>query len=204
MTTRERRAARAERRRKWAVSAARTAEQKFRQADAIASIIPLGQPILVGHHSEGRARRDQARIMSAGFAGLEAGRRAKRHEAKADEIERQLDRSVFDDDPDAVERLRKRIAENEAKVADALAINRAFRKAAGKPPLSNDAITAGLRAVAALDLGGGRHVSVEVFGRCVKVMTPPLLVSAPCGTDHLRAAIRRDKGRLASIGARLA
>jgi hypothetical protein len=31
-------------------------------ADRIAGMIPLGQPILVGHHSEGRARRDQERI----------------------------------------------------------------------------------------------------------------------------------------------
>ncbi len=31
-------------------------------ADQIMSMIPLGQPILVGHHSEGRARRDQERI----------------------------------------------------------------------------------------------------------------------------------------------
>lgn len=199
MTTRERREARAARRRKWAASAANTAEEKFRAADKLASVIPLGQPILVGHHSEGHARRDQARIMSAGFAGVDAQKRAKRHAAKADEIDRQLERSVFDDDPDAIERLRERIAENEEKVAEALAINRAFRKAAGKPPLSSDAITAGLRAIAALDLGGGRHVSVDVFERCVNVMTPPLLVSAPCGTDHLRAAIRRDQARIRAL-----
>lgn len=35
-----------------------------KQASAIADCIPFGQPILVGHHSEGRARRDAARIQN--------------------------------------------------------------------------------------------------------------------------------------------
>lgn len=33
-------------------------------ADEIAGMIPFGQPILVGHHSEGRARRDSERIQN--------------------------------------------------------------------------------------------------------------------------------------------
>jgi hypothetical protein len=47
--------------------------QAQEQARAIADLIPLGQPILVGHHSERRARRDQERI--------EAGERTARSEA---------------------------------------------------------------------------------------------------------------------------
>jgi hypothetical protein len=35
-------------------------------------MIPFGQPILVGHHSEGRARRDQGRIESGMRAGVES------------------------------------------------------------------------------------------------------------------------------------
>ncbi|EFT2484972.1 DUF3560 domain-containing protein [Salmonella enterica] len=37
-------------------------EQTLVQVDALASVIPSGQPILVGHHSERRARRDAQRI----------------------------------------------------------------------------------------------------------------------------------------------
>ncbi|EBJ5114162.1 DUF3560 domain-containing protein [Salmonella enterica] len=37
-------------------------EQTLAQVDALASVIPFGQPILVGHHSERRARRDAKRI----------------------------------------------------------------------------------------------------------------------------------------------
>ncbi|ENE4240289.1 DUF3560 domain-containing protein [Salmonella enterica] len=36
--------------------------QTLAQVDALASVIPFGQPILVGHHSERRARRDAQRI----------------------------------------------------------------------------------------------------------------------------------------------
>lgn len=37
-------------------------EQTLAQVDALASAVPFGQPILVGHHSERRARRDAQRI----------------------------------------------------------------------------------------------------------------------------------------------
>lgn len=37
-------------------------EQALAQVDALASAVPSGQPILVGHHSERRARRDAQRI----------------------------------------------------------------------------------------------------------------------------------------------
>lgn len=41
---------------------AKDAEQARKAVDAIAQNIPLGQPILVGHHSEARARRDCEKI----------------------------------------------------------------------------------------------------------------------------------------------
>lgn len=49
-----------------------TAEARHAAADQIAEHIPFGQPILVGHHSERRARRDQDRIHSNMRAGFEA------------------------------------------------------------------------------------------------------------------------------------
>lgn len=64
-TTEDRAAARAERfatySEKRAVDAAAAENQFHRIADGI----PLGQPILVGHHSERRARKDQQRIQAA-------------------------------------------------------------------------------------------------------------------------------------------
>lgn len=43
---------------------------------AIADMIPFGQPILVGHHSESRARRDAERIMNLADKELEESKRA--------------------------------------------------------------------------------------------------------------------------------
>jgi hypothetical protein len=53
---------RAERHREYADNAAKKAEGCMNSAHQIQDIIPPGQPILVGHHSEGRHRRDLARV----------------------------------------------------------------------------------------------------------------------------------------------
>jgi hypothetical protein len=53
---------RAERHREYADNAAKKAEGCMNSAHQILDIIPPGQPILVGHHSEGRHRRDLARV----------------------------------------------------------------------------------------------------------------------------------------------
>ncbi len=58
----ERAEARAERFGEYGARRAGEAESAREGVAAIAKHIPFGQPILVGHHSEGRARRDAARI----------------------------------------------------------------------------------------------------------------------------------------------
>ena len=61
-TYRERRERRAARREEWAEGREAKAGREFAQVKQTADAIPLGQPILVGHHSEKRARRDQKKI----------------------------------------------------------------------------------------------------------------------------------------------
>ncbi|MFD0417809.1 DUF3560 domain-containing protein [Streptomyces sp. NPDC127108] len=56
---------RAERFGQYTNNAATRSEAAWRRGREIADGIPMGQPILVGHHSERRARRDQERIDSA-------------------------------------------------------------------------------------------------------------------------------------------
>jgi DNA repair exonuclease SbcCD ATPase subunit len=114
-TYRERREARAERLREQAARNDAKSDAARASGDAIASHIPMGQPILVGHHSEKRHRRDLARIDRAMQTTVEAGRTADRQRASADEIERQADRAIYDDDSDAIERLRAKLAELEAE-----------------------------------------------------------------------------------------
>lgn len=105
------------------------AEARAASARKIADAIPLGQPILVGHHSEKRARRDAEKIRG-GFA--------KAHELakEADELARRAEKvgtgGVSSDDPGAVEKLRARIAELEAFAEEKKMLLAKFRAMAGK------------------------------------------------------------------------
>jgi hypothetical protein len=129
LTYRERRLARADRLEEWSAKRAARSAAAFEKVHGIADNIPLGQPILVGHHSERRARRDQERIENGMRAGIEHQRKAARMSSSADEIRRQADRAIYSDDPDAPERLRAKLEELEAERARIREFNVAVRKA---------------------------------------------------------------------------
>lgn len=114
-TRRERLERRAEQRRAWAEKAEARSDAAHDRVHQIADGIPFGQPILVGHHSERGARRDQARMESGMRTAVDESRKADRHEQAAGEIERQLQTSVFSDDEDAVARLTEILARLEAE-----------------------------------------------------------------------------------------
>ena len=128
MTYRERRERRANRRREWAEGRQSKATQSFTRADSVASGIPFGQPVLVGHHSERRHRRDLARIDSAMASGVAHSKMAEHHSRAADTIERQLENSIYSDDHDAAERLQAKIADLEAQRERMKAINSWLQK----------------------------------------------------------------------------
>ncbi|MCA1571183.1 MAG: DUF3560 domain-containing protein [Chloroflexi bacterium] len=127
MTYRERREARAEKLREWADGREQKAEAAHQASHAATAGIPFGQPILVGHHSERRHRNAVERGQRQASAAVDHARTATRHEEKADEIERQLGRSIYSDDPDAIERLREKLAGLEAKREEMKAANKTFR-----------------------------------------------------------------------------
>lgn len=123
-TYRERRMARAERLREFAERNEQKAGAAYAGSKQIADGIPMGQPILVGHHSEKRHRRDIARIDSGMRKSFELGGRAAQQASSADEIERQAGAAIYDDDPDAIERLTAKLAALEGK-RDAIKAKRA-------------------------------------------------------------------------------
>ena len=127
-TYRERREAKAERLHEWAEKREAKAEANFAAVHQLADAIPLGQPILVGHHSEARARRDQDRIYGGMRRGVDNAQKATSMEARAQGIEAQLARSIYDDDTDAAEKLAERIAGLEAKRDRIKAYNATCRK----------------------------------------------------------------------------
>ncbi len=133
MTYRERRLAKAERLREWAEKRSARAQQAERRVNSIADGIPLGQPILVGHHSEGHARRDAERIRNGMHAVIEHRKKAAEFERRADGIEHAADRAIYSDDPDAVEALTLRIADLEAQRERIKAYNVSCRR--GTPNL---------------------------------------------------------------------
>lgn len=70
---------RAERREEWADKAAARSEAAHKGVRRIADAIPFGQPILVGHHSERHARKDQDRIHSGMRKAIDEEAKAKHH-----------------------------------------------------------------------------------------------------------------------------
>jgi hypothetical protein len=129
MTYRDRRLKRAEKLRDWSASNESKSDAKREGADRIADGIPFGQPILVGHHSEGRHRRDLARIESGMRAAIELGDKAETQARTADNIEAATEAAIYDDDPDAIERLTAKLEKLEGQRESMKAINADYRKA---------------------------------------------------------------------------
>lgn len=80
------------------------------QAHDMASAIPFGQPILVGHHSEGRDRRYRERIHNTFGKSFAAQEKAEYYERKAESVGKS---GISSDDPDAVQKLKAKLAELE-------------------------------------------------------------------------------------------
>ncbi len=184
MTTyRERREAKADRLREWADKRDTKAAAGFKKANDIADMIPFGQPILVGHHSEGRARRDQDRIRSGMTAGIENNRKAAEFRSRADNIEAAADNAVYSDDTDAIERLTERIAEREAERDRIKAYNATARKGEPDGSLLDDKQRENLLSIAKVaswQLGKGGSFPSYVL-------------------SNLGGTIRKDKERLATL-----
>lgn len=188
MTYRERREAKAERLRDWAEKREAKSTAAYERATGIADGIPFGQPILVGHHSQRRAERDRDRIGAAMDASVEHSRMAASMTARANGIESQLERSIYSDDDDAIEKLRERIAGLEAERDRIKAYNASCRKGARDTSLLDKAQQAELVSIV-------RHTPYNVGP---KGQMPAYVLS------NLGGNITRNRKRLASLEAQRA
>lgn len=134
MTYRERRMARAERLREWAAKRDQKAEANHRAARTYIDNVPLGQPILVGHHSERRHRREQAKFVGNMDRAIENTAMADRMRERAANIEAAAGRAIYSDDPDAIVRLQARIDMGEKTRTMIREFNASCRK--GEPDFS--------------------------------------------------------------------
>lgn len=139
MTYRERRERRAERLREWAAKRELRSAAAFEQAHQISDMIPFGQPVLVGHHSQRRHERDLGRIDAAMGRGVEHQRKATKFVSRADNIEAAMEAAIYSDDPDAIEALERRIAGLEAERDRIKAYNASCRRGAPDESLLDEA-----------------------------------------------------------------
>jgi hypothetical protein len=184
MTRRERLEKKLEKRQTWSDGATQKADAAFQRSHDLVKHIPMGQPILVGHHSERRHRNTLDKSWNALGRAVEQTKLAEHHESKAAGLARQLDHNIFSDDADAVEALEARIAENEAKRDSWKRINTMYRK--------GDA--AGLAAVG-LDLESLREKLKTAYSWCQQPYPGYELT-------NLGARIRADKERLQAVKVR--
>lgn len=107
----------------------REAHGRLDRANAMADCIPFGQPILVGHHSEKRDRNFRAKIRGNFEKAFELDKSARETAARAASVGTG---GISSDDPDAISKLRERLAEREAAQVRMKAANTAWRKAGNK------------------------------------------------------------------------
>jgi len=109
----------------------RDANAAHDRSNAAVAGIPLGQPILVGHHSEGRHRRDIARSHKAMDKSMELTRKAKYYREKAASVGHA---GISSDDPEAVQKLVQKVERAEQMQTMMKGANKAIRKALGRKP----------------------------------------------------------------------
>jgi len=145
----ERKAARIERLNNAADRVTAAGNARIDTARARADVIPFGQPILVGHHSERRDRNFRAKIdrgFTKGFEQLAEGRDLARRAEAAEE-----NTAISSDDPEAIDKLKAKLAEEEAahaatKAGIALARKTLRSAGAGRPGLPREEWPAALAA----------------------------------------------------------
>lgn len=108
-----------------AANAQAEADRRLDAAHQIGDMIPLGQPILVGHHSEGRHRRDIARIHTNMDKGVEAMKRAEELTHRANGVGTG---GISSDDPDALSKLEEKLAAMQERQAHMTAVNKLVRR----------------------------------------------------------------------------
>lgn len=83
------------------------AESAFDNANAIGKNIPMGQPILIGHHSEKKHRKDLARIDNSMRAGIDAEKKSEYYKDRLDAM--LSNTSISSDDPEALTKLKAKL-----------------------------------------------------------------------------------------------
>jgi hypothetical protein len=107
-----------------AAKAGEEAGALFEKAHKMAEVIPFGQPILVGHHSEGRHRAHIKRIEGAHHKAAESAEKAAYYQGKAETASK--NEAISGDNPEAVKLYVEKLTKLEAAQERMKAVNKAF------------------------------------------------------------------------------
>ena len=99
-------------------------DSRWKRAREMGKAIPLGQPILVGHHSEKSDRAYRNRMNGHYDKAMELSRKAEYYEQKADSVGKG---GISSDDPDAIQKLTEKLEGLKAVQEKMKAANRAIR-----------------------------------------------------------------------------
>jgi len=87
--------------------ARRESEAAQKTSDNLSQAFWGGQPILVGHHSEKRARKTQEKMHNAMRKSIELDKKADYYARRAESAAK--NKAIFSDDPNAIEKLAEKI-----------------------------------------------------------------------------------------------
>jgi hypothetical protein len=160
----------------------RESEAALALARRMADVIPFGQPILIGHHSEKRGRASRNRIHNKYGKGFEALKKSEHYASKAASVGKA---GISSDDPNAVEKLREKLAKLEERQAMMKAVNAAHKKFQKDPAtLDKSALSDSLKA------------TVRNYTPAYSWEPHPF---APYQLSNLSANIRTIKGRIEQL-----
>lgn len=157
-------------------------EDTHERAHKMAEVIPFGQPILVGHHSEKRDRNYRGRIhdtFGRAFAALD---KAEHYKGKAASVGHG---GISSDDPDALQKLRAKLEEMERSQTLMKAANQAIRR-----HKTDEARIAALVALGFTEAQAQELVKPDYMGR---------LGYAPFTLSNHNANMHRVKERIAEL-----
>jgi len=121
----ERKARRIDRYEELAENAEQKSGEMHQQSRDMVKHIPMGQPILVGHHSEKGHRRLLDRSWNKLGQAVQEGEKAEYYKGKA--AAAASNTAIFSDDPDAIEKLEEKIASAQTHQEQMKAINKICR-----------------------------------------------------------------------------
>lgn len=100
--------------------------EAFSNARKIQDNIPLGQPILIGHHSEKRSKKDRDKIDASIKKSVEKQERAEYYDEKIKAAEKNT--KISSDNPQAIELLEEKISKLKARQQTYKDMNKYYKK----------------------------------------------------------------------------